>query len=74
VADERIRVEFGFEGGQGMVVHVDGETADALERALAESPEQAFSLEADDGRYTVRLSRIVYLKRFSKESRVGFGA
>jgi hypothetical protein len=74
VAEERIRVEFGFEGGQGMVVHVEPKTADALERALAETPEQAFALDADDGRYTVRLSRVVYLKRFSRESRVGFGA
>jgi hypothetical protein len=74
VAEERIRFEFGFEGGQGMVVHVDPTTADALERALAEAPEQAFRLEADDGTYTIRLSRVVYLKRFAREARVGFGA
>jgi hypothetical protein len=74
VAEERIRLEFGFDGGQGMVVHVEASTADALERALAESPEDAFALDADDGRYTVRLNRVVYLKRFSRESRVGFGA
>jgi hypothetical protein len=74
VAEERVRIEFGFEGGQGMVVHVDTATADALERALDATPEQAFPIEADDGRYTVRLSHVVYLKRFSRESRVGFGA
>jgi hypothetical protein len=73
VAEERIRIEFGFEGGQGMVVHVDVSTADALERALAETPEAAFPLDAEDGRYTVRLNRVVYLKRFARESRVGFG-
>ncbi len=74
MAEERIRLEFGFEGGQGMVVDVDPATADALERALAETPDQSFAMEADDGRYTVRLSRVVYLKRFARESRVGFGA
>ncbi len=74
MAEERVRIEFGFEGGQGMVVHVDAATADALERALAETPDQAFPMDADDGRYTVRLSRVVYLKRFARESRVGFGA
>ncbi len=74
MAEERVRIEFGFEGGQGMTVHVDAEDADGLERALAETPEQAFQLEADDGRYTVRLNRVVYLKRFSRESRVGFGS
>ena len=74
MAEERTRVEFGFEGGQGMVVHVDAAAADDLERALAETPDQAFTLDADDGRYTVRLNRVVYLKRFSRESRVGFGS
>ncbi len=71
--DERVRIEFGFDGGQGMAVHVDVATADALEKALAESPDQAFPLEAEDGRYTIRLSRVVFVKRFSRESRVGFG-
>jgi hypothetical protein len=74
VAEERIRIEFGFDGGQGMAVQVDQRTADALERALADSPDQAFPLDADDGRYVVRLSRVVYIKRFARESRVGFGA
>ena len=71
--DERVRIEFGFDGGQGMAVHVDVATADALEKALADTPDQAFPLEADDGRYTIRLSRVVFVKRFSRESRVGFG-
>ncbi|MBD0330954.1 MAG: hypothetical protein ICV64_12735 [Thermoleophilia bacterium] len=74
MAEERMRVEFGFDGGQGMVVHVDAPTADALERALAEAPEEAFAFDADDGRYTVRLNRVVYVKRLARESRVGFGA
>ena len=30
--------------------------------------------DAEDGRYTVSLARIVYVKRFARESRVGFGA
>ena len=71
--DERVRIEFGFDGGQGMAVHVDVATADALEKALGDSPDQAFPLDADDGRYTIRLSRVVFVKRFSRESRVGFG-
>jgi hypothetical protein len=72
--DERVRIEFGFDGGQGVTVTVDAATADALEKALADTPEQAFPLEAEDGRYTVRLSRVVYVKRLARESRVGFGA
>ena len=69
-----MRVEFGFDGGQGMVVHVDAATADALELALAQTPDQAFAFDADDGHYTVRLNRVVYVKRLERESRVGFGA
>ena len=30
-------------------------------------------LDASDGRYTVVLSRVVYMKRYARESRVGFG-
>jgi hypothetical protein len=31
-------------------------------------------MEAEDGRYTVALRRVVYLKRFSREGRVGFSS
>jgi hypothetical protein len=61
---ERIRIEIGFDGGQIMGAVVDGESVDRLESAL----------DVEDGRYTVALSRIVYVKRFSREGRVGFGA
>ena len=30
-------------------------------------------LDASDGRYTVVLGRVVYMKRYARESRVGFG-
>ena len=55
-------------------------TADALEQALAaadvraESGDAAFPLEAEDGRYTLALRRVVYVKRFARDTRVGFGA
>ena len=53
---------------------VEPETADALERALAARSDESLALDADDGRYTVALARVVYLKRFAREGRVGFGA
>ena len=31
------------------------------------------TFDAEDGRYTVSLRRIVYVKRFAREGRVGFG-
>ena len=74
MADERVRIEVGFDGGQimGAVVLADG--ADALERALSGGGETSVAVDAEDGRYTVRIDRVVYLKRFARESRVGFGA
>ena len=69
--DQRVRVEVGFDGGQVMSAHVDTKTADELEQALG-STDGSFQIEAEDGRYTIALSRIVYIKRFSREGRVGF--
>jgi hypothetical protein len=73
VADERVRIEVGFDGGQIMGAHVEIGTADELEQALASATgDGAIHIEAEDGRYTLALSRIVYVKRFSREGRVGF--
>ena len=72
MAEERVRVEIGFDGGQIMGAHVELAVADELERALGEGRDGAFALEAEDGRYSVSLRRVVYVKRFSREGRVGF--
>jgi hypothetical protein len=70
---EHIRIELGFEGGQVMSAHVEAAAADELERALNSGAQDgAVQIEAEDGRYTLPLARIVYVKRFSREGRVGF--
>jgi hypothetical protein len=71
---ERVRIEIGFHGGQIMGAVVDSETVDRLERALSAGDGGALTLDVEDGRYTIALSRIVYVKRFAREGRVGFGA
>jgi len=54
--------------------------ADQLEQALgsadlrAGAGEAALSLDTEDGRYTIALQRVVYVKRFARDTRVGFGA
>jgi hypothetical protein len=73
VADESIRIELAFEGGQVFAANVSPEGADALERAVAASSQGTFQLDTDDGRISVAVPRLVYLKRFARESRVGFG-
>ena len=77
---ERVRIEVAFDGGQIMGAFVSPASADALEQALgaadvrAGAGDAALSLEAEDGRYTIALQRVVYVKRYARESRVGFGA
>jgi hypothetical protein len=73
MVDDRTRIEIAFEGGAAIGVLVSGSSADALERALESGSNEAFKLEAEDGHYTVALKRVVYVKRFARESRVGFG-
>jgi hypothetical protein len=74
VLEERVRIEIGFDGGQIMGAYVELPAADELERALGDGRDGALALEAEDGRYTVALRRVVYLKRFSREGRVGFSS
>ena len=70
---ETSRIEVGFDGGQIMSALVTAASADQLERALSARTEGTVSLDAEDGRYTVLLGSVVYVKRFAREARVGFG-
>jgi len=72
MAEERIRIEIAFDGGQVLSVLAEAHAAHELERTLDDGGDGAFSLDADDGLYTVALRKVVYVKRFTRESRVGF--
>jgi hypothetical protein len=74
VADEIVQIEVGFDGSQIMIARVTTASADALDQALRSSSDGTVELEAEDGLYLVALSKVVYVKRFARESRVGFGA
>ena len=67
------RIEVGFEGSQIMSALVTSQAADELETALSNGTGGTLALDAEDGRYTVALNRVVYLKRFAREGRLGFG-
>ncbi len=71
---DRTRIEIGFDGGQIMGALVTQQSADELERELASANGTTIALDAADGRYVIALGRVVYVKRFARESRVGFGA
>jgi len=72
LADERIRIEIGFDGGQVMSAYVQTSVADDLVQSLNGSSGGTAQIEAEDGQYTISLARIVWVKRFSREGRVGF--
>ena len=72
-ANDRVRIEIAFEGSQVLTVYVAASTVDDLDQALA-GAQDSISFDAEDGRYTLAIGKIVYVKRFSRESRVGFGA
>jgi hypothetical protein len=51
---------------------VQTSVADDLEQSLGGSSGGTAQIEAEDGRYTISLARVVYVKRYSREGRVGF--
>ena len=68
---ELVRIEIGLDGGQALSMLVSADSADELERGIGD--EGSVSLDAEDARYVVALRRVVYLRRFLREGRVGFG-
>jgi hypothetical protein len=71
--NDRVRLEMAFEGSQVLNVYVPVSTADDIDRALA-AGQESLAFEADDGRYTIAVAKVVFVKRVARESRVGFGA
>jgi hypothetical protein len=67
-----VRLEIAFDGGQITGALVSVASADALEHALSDSADGTVALDASDGKYLVPLRRVVYVKRFARESHVGF--
>ena len=68
----RIRVEIGFDGGQALNVMAERGGVEKLERELGEGRSAAVALETQDGSYTIALRKVAYVKRFARESKVGF--
>jgi len=72
VADDFIRVEIGFAGGQILSWLVTPDSADALDRNLGAGASSTLTLDAEEGTVTLVLDRVLYVKRYARESRVGF--
>ncbi|MGH3127331.1 MAG: hypothetical protein ACRDPX_05380 [Gaiellaceae bacterium] len=72
MADDFIRVEIGFAGGQILSWLVSPDSADALDRNLGAGASSTLTLDAQEGTVTLVLDRVLYVKRYARESRVGF--
>ena len=68
---EHVRIEIGFDGGQSLSMLVSPESASELERGIG--GEGSVTLDAEDAEFVVNLRRVVYLRKFRREARVGFG-
>jgi hypothetical protein len=73
-ADEKARVDIGFEGGSTLTVSVTALEADALEQRLRADDGGVAELDTEDGRLIVVLAHVLYIRRHSRGSRVGFSA
>jgi hypothetical protein len=72
VADDFVRVEIGFAGGQILSWLVTGESAEALDRNLGAGASGTLTIDAQEGTVTIVLDRVLYVKRYAREARVGF--
>lgn len=70
---EFVRIELAFEGGQIIGALVSPETADAVERSLSAGSQGTLQIDTEEGRLTIVVPQVVYLKRYAREATVGFG-
>jgi hypothetical protein len=71
--DDRVRIEVAYEAGQAFSALVQIQVADELEHRLAHGDSGTVAVEAEDARYVVVLRNVAYVKRYARESRLGFG-
>jgi hypothetical protein len=73
VPDMQVKLQIAFEGGQIVAALVPSAAADGLAKAMANG-DAVFDLESEDGTYLVAIGKVVYVRRFSRETHIGFGA
>ena len=73
MAEERVRVEIGFLGGTIVAALMSVADAERLHHKLAAGGNGTVDVELEDGTCTVVISHVLYMKRYARESRVGFG-
>jgi hypothetical protein len=75
VADDFVRIEIGLDGGQILSALVTPASAETLDGALRSSSGDAtVELQTEDGVMVLVVPRVLYVKRFARETRAGFAA
>jgi hypothetical protein len=74
VADDHVRIEVGLDGGQILSALVSSASADSLDAALRAGAVTTVELQTEDGLLLLVLPRVLYAKRYARETRVGFDA
>ena len=72
MADDLVRIEVGLDGGQILGALVSSASADSLDAALRAGAVATVELQAEDGVLLLVLPRVLYAKRYARETRVGF--
>jgi hypothetical protein len=65
-------MEVGLDGGQILSALVSSASADSLDAALRAGAVTTVELQTEDGLLLLVLSRVLYAKRYARETRVGF--
>ena len=71
--NDQVRLEIAFEGGQIIGGTVSPAVAKAFQEAMAGNG-PVFELDAVEGNFLVALGKVVYVKRSSRETQIGFGS
>ena len=76
MAEERVRIEIGFAGGQIVGSFVEERSADELEAALGSTGagKPVVVLDTEDGPLHVVVAHVAYYKRVVRAGRVGFAS
>jgi hypothetical protein len=70
--NELVRIEIGLHGGDVLTARVSLADADRLEDHLRKREDAVVEVTAQDARFLVVLAQVLYVKRYARESRVGF--
>jgi hypothetical protein len=71
MADNKTRVDIGFQGGGMVTARLTDADFEKLTKGLDQG-EGWHTVTADDGEISLRLDRVVYVRREAAEQRVGF--